>query len=124
MLVFTLLFISAIITLRRAVTTYNGQGLEKSGIRSDEHALIYSTKDPTPELPVLSKKANDPIAVRLNSAKDKLERGSCVNYAKIYNVEHNVKVYFLGSLTDSARKRVLLAVNDAWQRNTSSSQII
>jgi hypothetical protein len=62
---------------------------------------------------------NEPIQIQGNSPRDKLDEDSCINYAKIYNVEHNVKVFFIGRLTPTSHTKVLLAVNEAWLRNTS-----
>jgi hypothetical protein len=99
--------------------TYQHQGPRKAGINHEDHAYIYMVDQPPKRLK--GGLANESVQIKGKSPRDKLDADSCINYAKIYNIEHNVKVFFIGQLTPSSEKKVLLAVNEAWNRNTSST---
>ena len=44
----------------------------------------------------------DPIEIIYSNPRDKLDPDSLVNYAKIYTVEHNVKVHFIGRIAEQS----------------------
>jgi hypothetical protein len=73
--------------------TYQRQGLTKHGAQPEHHAAIYSEKPVTYEDEGLTKK---PIRVEMSNPKEKLDPISRINYAKVYTIEYNVKVYFIG----------------------------
>ncbi|KAH8744526.1 hypothetical protein BGZ57DRAFT_291368 [Hyaloscypha finlandica] len=75
------------------VMTYQRQGLTKHGAQPEHHAAIYSEKPVTYEDEGLTKK---PIRVEMSNPKEKLDPISRINYAKVYTIEYNVKVYFIG----------------------------
>jgi len=58
--------------------------------------------NPPSELSGESQLEKIPIQVIPRTARDKLERDSRVNYAKLYTVEHNVKVSFIGHLASQS----------------------
>lgn len=76
----------------------------KFGVKSWHHAIIYTTIPlegamPPPEglggediLP------NLPIRVEARSPRHQLDLTSRLNYAKVYTVEHNIKVSFIGKI--------------------------
>jgi hypothetical protein len=69
-------------------------------VNPDDHAIIYTGSNPSQfEGEILG---YDPIQVLPKSSRDKLDRSSRVNYAKIYTVEHNLKVGFIGWIADSS----------------------
>ena len=57
-----------------------------------------------------------PIKVDTNSPRDKLDPTSRVNYAKIYTVEHNVKVHFIGRIADNDRWRFNADFDATWNK--------
>jgi len=82
------------------ILTYGRQGLNKPGLHAEDHAIIYTTDQP----PINSDShANTPIQMQSKSPRDKLEPMSLVNYAKIYPVEHNVKVQFIGWIAKNSQ---------------------
>jgi len=118
-----LLFLTSVLifTPYSPIHTYQHKGANKSGISRLDHAFVY-TGDLPKRLPQHAVNLqNDPVQVKPNSPRDKLHPDSCINFAKIYNVEHNVKVCFIGRLSSSSEKKALLAVNAAWARNSSSN---
>jgi len=99
--------------------TYQHQGPSKAGINREDHAYIYMVDQPPKRFK--NNLVNEPVVIKGKSPRDKLDADSCINYAKIYTVEHNVKVFFIGQLAQTSEKRVLLAVNAAWNRNTMNT---
>jgi hypothetical protein len=59
----------------------------------------------------------DPIRVVPKTDRDKLHPDSRINYAKIYTVEHNVKVLFIGQIHKRSEGRFMTAFNDVWGNN-------
>lgn len=84
--------------------TYKRQGTRKPGVKSWHHAIIYTTnpsetpKPPPSELEGEDPLPNLPIRVEAKSPRHELEPSSRLNYAKIYTVEHNIKVSFIGKI--------------------------
>ena len=85
------------------VTSYNGDAINKKGIRREEHGFICSRPTPPKPLPGMLPEA---LQVCLSKGAPSLSDSSLVNYGKTYNVETNVKVKDIGEL-DSASKRIL-----------------
>ncbi|KUJ10755.1 uncharacterized protein LY89DRAFT_689387 [Mollisia scopiformis] len=93
------------------ILTYGRQGLGKRGITPEYHAIIYST----PEPPVLNFVPHlKPIQFEGRNARHKLEPMSLVNYAKIYPVEHNVKVQFIGWVAKDSQRHFVRDSNGVW----------
>lgn len=47
------------------------------------------------------------IRVVLFNPRDKLDATSRINYAKVYTIEYNVKVHFIGRVDPSHKHRIL-----------------
>ena len=89
---------ASLLTHYSPILTYGKQGTAKPGVKADYHAIIHASSQAPSELknePKLSKK---PVRVVLDNAGEKLRKESRVNYSKIYTVEHNVKVCFIGKI--------------------------
>ncbi|KFZ25454.1 hypothetical protein V502_00058 [Pseudogymnoascus sp. VKM F-4520 (FW-2644)] len=86
------------------ILTYQRQGTKKHGVKSWHHAIIYTTiasEGPTPpptELDGEDVLPNLPILVEAKSPRHELDPTSRLNYAKVYTVEHNIKVCFIGKI--------------------------
>ncbi|QDS69654.1 hypothetical protein FKW77_009431 [Venturia effusa] len=103
------------------ITTYRGSGCGKRGVVKSQHCIVYSgSKEPDPfdeelpspgEVPMLSS-----IQVRPRDRSEKMFPASRINFAKIYTVEHNVKVYDFGDVRKSCLS--LLVVQWKWVLNT------
>lgn len=83
------------------VTSYDGVGHRKAGIRLEEHGLIYSKRLPE----IIDRMGSRALKVVLSRA-GALREPSLVNYGKVYTVEINVKVKDVGEL-DRPSKAVL-----------------
>lgn len=80
----------------RPILTYGGQGTAKPGVKSGHHAIIYSTDSPPSKLSEEPELGNTPIRIEVASPRHTFDPASRLNYAKVYTVEHNVKVCFVG----------------------------
>ena len=94
------------------IVTYGFQGVLKNGVRPEDHAIVYSGKNEVLEgegkLPL-----QKPIRIETKDASQKLDPRSRLNYAKLYTVEHNVKVFFIGRVARSHEQEVIRAYNNA-----------
>jgi hypothetical protein len=90
--------------------TYGGQGTLKYGVHPEDHAAIY-TKHDGPVILEGEKMENVPIRVDVIDQSHKLDPMSRLNYAKLYTVEHNVKVFFIGKIAKNYEQKVVDAYN-------------
>jgi len=86
-------------------------------VKANDHAIIYTSSDPPSPFDgeYLSK---EPIKVISKSPRHKLESSSRLNYAKIYTVEHNVKVLFVRAIAPSSEGRLRADFDESWDRKT------
>lgn len=96
-----------------SIVTYGGQGTSKGGCHPRDHAVIYSGHHQPPL--IHGENANllrHPIRCKMDSDRLKLDTASRLNYAKLYTIEHNVKVQFIGSISTSSQSRLIADYND------------
>jgi len=91
--------------------SYSGRGTTKPGVKAEDHAIIFTTNKP-----VCLSGENGMILAPLKVEPDTsqfgtLDSASRLNYAKIYTVEHNVKVWFVSKLARSAKTQFELDYN-------------
>jgi hypothetical protein len=92
--------------VNRAIHTYRNRGVSKPGLLKWQHAIIYSTDEPPQprqdELPDLTRgelgMLGEPIRVNVLSKVNHLLPMSRINFAKVYTVEHNAKVFDVGQV--------------------------
>jgi len=97
------------------IFTYGYQGVLKYGVHPEDHAVVYSSKTDGPyyrngEEGLIKMK---PIRIDVKNPADKLDKMSRLNFAKVYTVEHNVKVYFIGRVAKNYEQAVVVAFNAA-----------
>ncbi|PHH74061.1 hypothetical protein CDD82_5119 [Ophiocordyceps australis] len=96
------------------ILTYGGKGCKKKGVKPAKHGVIHEhghrarLLDGEPEL------GFDSVRAELSQEGEKLSKESRVNYSKLVTVEHNVKVFFIGSIVAKDWDRVQEAVNRCW----------
>jgi hypothetical protein len=78
--------------------TYGGQGTNKYGVHSEHHAVIHSSREPVLLPGEESRMTKPPIRVVHENPRHKLDKSSRLNFTKIYTVECNVKVWFIGKI--------------------------
>jgi hypothetical protein len=94
------------------ILTYGYQGVLKHGVHPETHAAVYSSAKGPSFLPgedILMKKR--PVKIDVKDPSEKLDPLSRLNYAKLYTVEHNVKVYFIGSVARKCEMDVAASFN-------------
>ncbi|TGO66194.1 hypothetical protein BOTNAR_0066g00340 [Botryotinia narcissicola] len=107
----------------RPIMSYEGRATSKSGVHPEEHAIIYTTPEPRLiDNEDGSKMKFDPVKMIPYSRRHILDTASRINYAKIYTVEYNVKVWFIGQVDQACEHTVKKSYNDANQPLPLSSQ--
>ncbi|CZR58307.1 uncharacterized protein PAC_08199 [Phialocephala subalpina] len=101
------------------ILTYQRRGFLKSGAHPEDHAVIYTSDKPPNEAvtPTLT-----PIHVQSKTPRDKLQPLSFVNYAKIYTVEHNVKVMFIGWIANESQRSFAKDFDYVWKGHRQMSR--
>jgi hypothetical protein len=97
------------------ILTYGLLGVLKYGVHPEDHAVVYSSKRDGPYL--LDREeglmSNKPIRIEIRDPSHNLDRHSRLNYAKVYTVEHNLKVLFIGQVAENYEQKVVRAFNEA-----------
>jgi hypothetical protein len=89
----------------------------ETGSEKSDHAIVYMSKDADESPPDevygenLSKR---PIRIVPKTHRDKLDSESRINYAKVYTVEHNVKVWFIGEIAPELKRTLITDFDAAW----------
>jgi hypothetical protein len=97
------------------IMTYGRQGTLKYGVHPQDHAAIYSSGREGPLVLDNEDLGQPPIRVNVIDVSHKLDPTSRLNYAKIYTVEHNVKVYFIGKVASGFEQRFVDSYNNTHQ---------
>ena len=84
----------------------------KNGVHAEVHTIVHTTKEPK-YLAGEWEKGMTKGAIRIEPAtpRDKLEPQSRLNYAKVYTVECNVKVCFIGKVHVDFRQQIVADYN-------------
>ncbi|PHH90304.1 hypothetical protein CDD83_4042 [Cordyceps sp. RAO-2017] len=96
------------------ILTYGGKGCKKRGVKPAKHGVIYERGHKARLLDGEPKLGFAPIRVEMTEEGEKLSKESRVNYSKLVTVEHNVKVFFIGSVVANDWEIVQDAVNRCW----------
>jgi len=89
-----------------AISTYGGQGSTKKDSRSEDHAVVYASKDPPPLTALDEQFTKEPIPVILEENSESIDPKSVIDFGRVYTVEHNVKVSNVGRVAKSDKKRL------------------
>lgn len=90
-----------------AIFTYNQQGVLKAGVHAEHHAVIYTGTEPAPLAGEVEKGlTRQSIKMSYKDPRHKLDKMSRLNYAKLYTIEHNVKVWFIGHISKDWERQV------------------
>ncbi|KAL7625560.1 hypothetical protein AAE478_004780 [Parahypoxylon ruwenzoriense] len=106
---------------RRPILTYDRRGCLKKGVRPSKHGIIYMAGQRPKLLKNEPELGFDPVALQVYAEGEKLARESRVNYSKLVTIEHNVKVFFIGSIVGEDFEKVRHAVNECWDKKMHRS---
>ncbi|KAG4429996.1 hypothetical protein IFR05_014521 [Cadophora sp. M221] len=79
-----------------AIHTYGGQGALKSDVRSQDHAVVYSSREAEPKPLPYENITTGGFAVVLEEPGETIAPMSRIDFGKIYTVEHNLKILRVG----------------------------
>lgn len=111
-----------ILTLRRPISTYSGQGVAKPGVNPQEHTIIHMRGSEPFAGKNEPRMTKDPLEVKPDSHDQKLDRMSRLNFGKVYTVEHNVKVMPVGSISRSSMPKLLGYARESFSRVGRSNE--
>jgi hypothetical protein len=97
------------------IVTYGHRATTKGGLQYTDHAVIYTGNKPPKVLPGEPNLLLEPIQVLTKMPRDRLAGESRINYAKIYTVEHNVKVAFIGKISPASERRFMNDFDSVWE---------
>ena len=106
------------LTCSSAIMTYSKKATAKPGVKADDHAIIYTGNTVPKEVNGEEKLYRKAIRVVPSSPQHKLAPESRVNYAKVYTVEHNTKVWFIGEIHPGSEKTFFAA----WKSTLESEE--
>ncbi|RCI13147.1 hypothetical protein L249_0424 [Ophiocordyceps polyrhachis-furcata BCC 54312] len=87
---------------------------KKRGLKPAKHGVVHERGHRPRLLEGEPKLGFTPIRVDMTEEGEKLSKESRVNYSKLVTVEHNVKVFFIGSVVANDWDIVQEAVNRCW----------
>lgn len=108
------------------ITTYSGRGVSKRGVVKSEHAIIYTGKNPPPahqlERPARGESGMRPEAIRVDpdSATDRLDPMSRIDFGGVHQVQHNIKTKSLGVVSRHSVNALQSQFRSVWQEQLRS----
>lgn len=103
--------------LRRPILTYERKACNKRGVKPLKHGIIYQAGKSPRMLAGEPKLGFDPVRVNLYEKAEQLVDESRVNYAKLTTIEHNFRVFFIGSVHPSDFHNIVMpAIDTCWER--------
>ncbi|CAJ2507942.1 Uu.00g091280.m01.CDS01 [Anthostomella pinea] len=103
------------------ILTYDRRGCGKRGVKANKHGIIYAAGSKPRLLRDEPSLGFSPVALSIYAEGEKLAKESRVNYSKLITIEHNVKVFFIGSIAQDHFENVRYAVNDCWDKKMHRS---
>ncbi|KAI0377446.1 hypothetical protein F5Y04DRAFT_284923 [Hypomontagnella monticulosa] len=98
------------------ILTYDRRGCLKKGVRPNKHGIIYTAGSKPRLLRNEPDLGFSPVALHVYADSEKLAKESRVNYSKLVTIEHNVKVFFIGSIDREDFDLVSSAVDICWSK--------
>ncbi|ORY71777.1 uncharacterized protein BCR38DRAFT_330097, partial [Pseudomassariella vexata] len=98
------------------ILTYERRGCNKKGVKANKHGIICSVGHRPKLLKGEPNMGYPPVLMKMSAEGEKLAKESRVNYSKLVTIEHNVKVFFIGTIEGRDFETVQSAVDECWQR--------
>ncbi|KAG5980452.1 hypothetical protein E4U55_004014 [Claviceps digitariae] len=108
----------------RPILTYGGKACNKNGVKPAKHGIIHEHGQKARMLDGEPKLGFPAVQAHITEDGERLCKESRVNYSKLVTVEHNVKVFFIGSVAPESWPQVADAVNDCWYQKVHQRQRI
>ncbi|OIW34642.1 hypothetical protein CONLIGDRAFT_665362 [Coniochaeta ligniaria NRRL 30616] len=97
------------------ILTYFKQGCTKRGVKASKHGIVHEQHTNPKLVKGEPEMGFRPIRMAITAPGERLARESRVNYSKLVTVEHNVKVFFIGSILDEDFDEIVpRAVDKCW----------
>ncbi|PVH81044.1 hypothetical protein DL98DRAFT_417327, partial [Cadophora sp. DSE1049] len=88
-----------------ALFTHNGQGAAKSGIDQDDYAAVFPAGG-EPQIAPNERMTKKSFAIIVEHPRESIHPMSRLNFARVYTVEHNVKVLKVGRIVNEDLARL------------------
>lgn len=108
--------------LTRPILTYGGKACKKKGVKPEKHGIIIEQGQKPRRLDGEPALGFPPVRMIMRQDSEKLSKESRVNYSKLVTIEHNIKVFFIGSVLASDYSLVAEAVNQCWSKKILQKQ--
>jgi hypothetical protein len=82
--------------------TYGGRGTSKPGIEASSHAIAYMSNYHPARLASETGMTKQPICIDPAGPDQNLDQLSRINFARVYTVEHSLKVKNIGQVAASS----------------------
>ncbi|KAI1173714.1 hypothetical protein F4777DRAFT_556948 [Nemania sp. FL0916] len=96
------------------ILTYERKGCLKKGVKANKHGIIYAEGHKPKPLKGEPPLGFKPVQLTVTAEGESLARESRVNYSKLVTIEHNVKVFFIGYISNPDFGTVGYAVDKCW----------
>ncbi|GAO19955.1 hypothetical protein UVI_02051810 [Ustilaginoidea virens] len=102
----------------RPILTYGGKACNKHGVKPAKHGIVYEHGHKPHMVSGEPKLGFPPVQATITEDGERLSKESRVNYSKLVTIEHNIRVFFIGSIMPNSLDIIKEAVNDCWyQKN-------
>jgi hypothetical protein len=88
------------------ISTHGGRACTKPGLDQRKHTIVYTGAQPPPKLAGENRLNKDPIRIIPIDQTEKLDPLSRVNLAKLYAIEHNIRVKEVGKVSQGDMKKL------------------
>lgn len=100
------------------ILTYGGKACNKHGVKPAKHGIVYEHGHKPHMVSGEPKLGFPPVQATITEDGERLSKESRVNYSKLVTIEHNIRVFFIGSIMPNSLDIIKEAVNDCWyQKN-------
>ena len=98
------------LTNNSRISTHGSQGATKKGIIQNDQCIVYTGPIAPAKLAMEKKMHKDPIQMIPINPQEKLDPLSRTDLAKIFPVEHNVKLREVGMVSNAHLKKLIAYV--------------
>lgn len=109
------------------ITTYQGRGVGKNGVKKGEHCIIFSSRlPPQPlniEVPARGEQGMRPVPIRIDvdNRAHRLDPVSRLDFGKVHTVQHNIKVKAYGKVNENSLYALQTQFGEVWRDMLNST---